>query len=61
LVSDLRYDWLLEPVFGATRISVQVEIPEHEAHRLDLLRARIGESLFKLATLAEGGYRPAPH
>jgi hypothetical protein len=55
LVSDLRFDWLLEPAGDATRISVQVEIPDREAHRLDTQRATISESLLKLAALAESG------
>jgi hypothetical protein len=53
LVSDLRFDWRLEDLAGAgTRISVDVEIPEAEAHRLDTQRARIAESLRSLAALA---------
>jgi hypothetical protein len=50
--ADLRFDWILEPVGDATRISVHVEIPEVEAHRLDDQRAKISEPLAKLAALA---------
>lgn len=55
LVSDLQFEWRLEPL-GAeadgTRISVDVEIPEEEAHRLDTQREAISSSLGRLAELA---------
>ena len=55
LVSDLQFEWRLEPL-GAeaegTRISVDVEIPEEERHRLDTQREAISASLGKLAELA---------
>src|ERR1700733_1139775 len=35
LVSDLRFEWRLEPTRDGTLITVDVEIPEAEAHRLD--------------------------
>ena len=35
LVSYLVYEWRLEPLDPGTRISVHVEIPEEEAHRLE--------------------------
>jgi uncharacterized protein YndB with AHSA1/START domain len=55
LVSDLQFEWRLEPLgAGAegTRISVDVEIPEEERHRLDTQREAISASLGKLAELA---------
>ena len=55
LVSDLQFEWRLEPLgAGAegTRISVDVEIPDEEAHRLDTQRDAISSSLGKLAELA---------
>jgi uncharacterized protein YndB with AHSA1/START domain len=58
LVSDLRFEWRLEPLGdgeAGTRISVDVEIPEEEAHRLDTQREAISSSLGKLAELAAVG------
>jgi uncharacterized protein YndB with AHSA1/START domain len=57
LVSDLVFEWRLEPGEGdrGTRISVHVEIPEDEAHRLEGQREVISASLRQLATLAQGG------
>lgn len=52
LVSDLRFQWQLEPTGEGTQISVDVEIPEAEAHRLDSQRAVIHASLERLAQLA---------
>lgn len=53
LVSDLRFTWRLAPHDGAgTRISVEVEIPPQEAHRLDGQREAISASLQRLAALA---------
>ena len=54
LVSDLRFAWTLEPldVDGGTRISVHVDIPEAEAHRLDGQREVISAALTGLAALA---------
>jgi hypothetical protein len=52
LVSDLRFEWRLEPVEEGTRITVEVEIPEREAHRLDGQREVISSSLARLAALA---------
>lgn len=56
LVSDLRFDWRLEPLDGgqATRISVLVEIPEAEAHRLVTQREAITASLSRLAAVVTG-------
>jgi uncharacterized protein YndB with AHSA1/START domain len=54
LVSELRFSWHLEPVEPeGTHISVDVLIPEQEAHRLDTQRDAIRQSLENLATLAE--------
>lgn len=53
LVSDLLFEWRLEPVGAGTRISVAVEIPEREAHRLDGQREVIAASLARLAELAQ--------
>jgi Polyketide cyclase / dehydrase and lipid transport len=52
-VSDLVFDWRLEPLDPGTRISVHVEIPEQEAARLATQRAVIASSLRRLAELAE--------
>ncbi len=54
LVSDLRFEWGLEALEGGarTRITVDVEIPEAEAKRLDDQRATIRASLDALAALA---------
>jgi uncharacterized protein YndB with AHSA1/START domain len=60
LVSDLRFDWRLEPMAddmdgpGGTRITVDVEIPDAEAHRLESQREVISASMRRLARLAEG-------
>ncbi len=52
LVSDLRFDWRLEPEGEGTLITVDVEIPEAEAHRLDPQREIITASMRRLADLA---------
>jgi uncharacterized protein YndB with AHSA1/START domain len=52
LVSDLRFEWRLEPAAAGTRITVEVEIPEVEQHRLDTQREVIRRSLRQLAELA---------
>jgi len=52
LVSDLRFEWSLEPDGDGTRITVDVEIPNREAHRLDGQREVIRTSMKRLATLA---------
>ena len=52
LVSYLVYEWRLEPQGDDTRISVHVEIPEEEAHRLEAQRAGVSASLRSLAALA---------
>jgi uncharacterized protein YndB with AHSA1/START domain len=54
LVSDLRFEWGLEPLAGGsgTRITVDVEIPDAEAARLDSQRETIRISLANLAKLS---------
>jgi len=54
LISDLRFEWTLEPLDdgNATRISVHVDIPPNEGHRLDTQREVISKSLTQLAELA---------
>jgi uncharacterized protein YndB with AHSA1/START domain len=52
LVSDLRFEWRLEPDGAGTRITVDVEIPASEQHRLDTQREIIGASIRRLARIA---------
>ena len=52
LVSDLRFEWRLEPAGSGTRITVEVDIPDAESHRLETQRAVISASLRQLAELA---------
>jgi len=52
LVSDLRFEWHLEPSGEGTLIRVDVEIPDAEAHRLDTQRGLISASMQQLAQLA---------
>jgi uncharacterized protein YndB with AHSA1/START domain len=52
LVSDLRFEWRLEPDGDGTLITVDVDIPEAEAHRLDTQRDAISTSMRQLAALA---------
>jgi uncharacterized protein YndB with AHSA1/START domain len=54
LVSDLRFDWRLRPSGSGsgTEISVHVEIPDSEAHRLGAQHDIIRQSLIRLASLA---------
>jgi hypothetical protein len=52
LVSDLCFGWQLRPSGGGTEISVHVEIPDQEAHRLDTQRDTIRQSVLRLAELA---------
>jgi uncharacterized protein YndB with AHSA1/START domain len=54
LVSDLRFEWRLEPFADGTRITVDVEIPDAEAHRLATQRDVISASMRRLAQLAAG-------
>lgn len=60
-VSDLVFDWYLEPAGAGTRIRVHVEIPEAEAIREPTQRQVVTDSLRRLANLAEAGdARDAP-
>jgi len=52
LVSDLRFEWRLQPDGEGTLITVDVEIPEDEAHRLKAQREIISTSMRRLADLA---------
>jgi len=52
LVSDLRFEWRLQPEGDGTLITVDVEIPEAEAHRLGAQRQIISDSMRRLAQLA---------
>ena len=52
LVSELRFEWRLEPDGTGTLITVDVEIPQAEAHRLDSQREVISASIQRLARLA---------
>ena len=52
LVSDLRFEWRLAPEGEGTLITVEVEIPEAEAHRLDTQRELVSRSMRRLAELA---------
>ena len=55
LVSDLRFEWSLEPwAADGTKISVLVEIPDSEARRLDAQRDVIRRSIRRLADIASG-------
>jgi uncharacterized protein YndB with AHSA1/START domain len=54
LVSDLRFEWRLEPASDGTLITVDVEIPDSEAHRLETQREIISASMQRLAQLAAG-------
>lgn len=52
-VSDIDFAWHLAEAGAGTEIEVRVDLPEAEAHRLEGQRELIGESMSKLATLAE--------
>jgi hypothetical protein len=54
MVSDLRFEWRLEPAGEGTMITVDVEIPDAEAHRLETQREVISTSMQRLAHLAAG-------
>jgi uncharacterized protein YndB with AHSA1/START domain len=58
LVSYLVFEWQLEMLEAGTRISVHVEIPEEEAHRLDSQRGTVSASLRSLAALASATDAP---
>jgi hypothetical protein len=52
-VSDIDVTWQLSVTADGTAVSVNVELPEAEAHRLDGQREMIAASLQALADLAE--------
>jgi uncharacterized protein YndB with AHSA1/START domain len=52
LVSNLRFEWVLEPEGERTRVRVHMEIPEEEAHRFDDQRQIVSRSLENLSRLA---------
>ena len=52
LVSDLRFQWRLEPAGAGTRISVEVEIPDAEAHRLAGQQEAMASAVRRLAEVA---------
>ena len=52
LVSDLRFTWRLRAVGETTDIDVDVELPDHEAHRLPAQRGLVQKSLENLAAVA---------
>jgi hypothetical protein len=52
MVSDLVFEWRLDPVDGGTKVSVHVDIPDREAARLDMQRDVIATSLRRLGDLA---------
>ena len=60
LVSDLVFEWRLEPVDDGTRVGVHAELPEREAHRLADQRAAVSASLRSLAALAGTDAPAAP-
>jgi uncharacterized protein YndB with AHSA1/START domain len=52
-VSDIDVVWQLAEAGTGTSIHVNVSLPDREAHRLDGQQRVIGESLSRLAALAE--------
>ena len=52
-VSDIDIVWQLAEAGAGTSVSVNVTLPEHEAHRLDGQYQVISESLRRLTALAE--------
>ena len=55
LTSDLIFEWRLEALEHGTRITVHVELPEREAHRLDGQRDAMSQAVRSLAALAAAG------
>lgn len=62
LISDIRFEWRLEPLDGgdSTRISVLVEVPEAESEQLAPQRDAIHQSLTRLAAVAAERSPAAP-
>ncbi len=61
LVSDIVFRWQLRAAGEATDIEVEVELPEHEAHRVPEQRRSIERSLDFLVALAGRHSGPAPY
>ena len=57
LVSDLEYRWQLTADGERTRVEVHVDIPEVEAHRLEVQTAAMTSALSRLARLAVSAHR----
>ena len=57
MVSDLVFEWRLEPVGSGTKISVHVDIPDREAERMGMQREIIGSALKRLGELATQSVR----
>lgn len=53
IVTDVVFEWRLEPADSGTSIAVHVEIPDKEAARLTTQREVVSSSLRRLAALAE--------
>jgi hypothetical protein len=56
-VSDIDVTWQLADTAPGTAITVRVELPEAESHRLDGQRELITASLANLSELAQGRER----
>ncbi len=57
LVSDLEYRWQLTAEGERTRVEVHVDIPEVEAHRLEVQTAAMSSALGRLTRLAASADR----
>ena len=57
LVSDLEYRWQLTADGERTRVEVHVDIPEVEAHRLEVQTAAMSSALSRLTRLAASAHR----
>ena len=52
LVSDITFRWQLHEAGETTDIEVEVDVPEHEAHRIPDQQRMLEQSLHTLAALA---------
>ena len=57
LISDLEYRWQLTAEGERTRVEVHVDIPEVEAHRLEVQTAAMSSALGRLTRLAASAHR----
>jgi hypothetical protein len=57
LVSDLEFRWQLTADGERTRVEVHVDIPEVEAHRLEVQTAAMSSALGRLTRLAASARR----